>query len=211
MIGIYKITSPSGRIYIGQSINIEKRFRYYKRITCVQQPKLYNSLKKYGINNHLFEIINECDLNNLNDMERYYQELYNCIDKGLNCMLTKSKHFNGNHSKETKLKMSISSMGQKATFGFKGKNHSKESKEIISKKAIGHKRSLGIKRSDEQIKNISISKIGNKSKSKIVLNLENGIFYNSAKETAFTHGLKISTLTQRLNGYKKNDTQFIYA
>ena len=25
MIGIYKITSPSGRIYIGQSTNIEKR------------------------------------------------------------------------------------------------------------------------------------------------------------------------------------------
>lgn len=30
MIGIYKITSPSNRIYIGQSIDIEARWKSYK-------------------------------------------------------------------------------------------------------------------------------------------------------------------------------------
>jgi len=34
MIGIYKITSPSNKVYIGQSINIEKRFKSYKRYDC---------------------------------------------------------------------------------------------------------------------------------------------------------------------------------
>jgi group I intron endonuclease len=210
MIGIYKITSPSKKVYIGQSINIEKRFKYYNRISCEEQPKLYNSLKKYGVENHIFEIICECEITELNELERYYQELYNCIKKGLNCMFTKSKHFNGKHSEETKNKMSLSSIGQKATFGFKGKNHSLESKTIMSKKAIGHKRCLGMKRNCEQIKNISLSKIGNKSKSKLVLDLETGIYYASAKETSFVYGYKTSTLTQRLSGIKKNNTQFIY-
>ena len=30
MVGIYKITSPSGRVYVGQSTNIEKRFAEYR-------------------------------------------------------------------------------------------------------------------------------------------------------------------------------------
>ena len=48
-IGIYKIVSPSEKIYIGQSINIEKRWeKNYKTLKCKTQTKLYNSLKKYG-------------------------------------------------------------------------------------------------------------------------------------------------------------------
>lgn len=57
MQGIYKITSPSGKIYIGQSTNIEKRISRYKTLSCKKQVKLYNSLKKYGWDLHLFEII----------------------------------------------------------------------------------------------------------------------------------------------------------
>ena len=49
MQGIYKITNPKGKIYIGQSVNIEKRFSSYKSIrNCHYQIKLFNSLKKYG-------------------------------------------------------------------------------------------------------------------------------------------------------------------
>ena len=56
MVGIYKITSPSNKVYIGQSIDIEKRFSYYKRLSCKQQSKVYNSILKYGYENHVFEI-----------------------------------------------------------------------------------------------------------------------------------------------------------
>jgi hypothetical protein len=47
MIGIYQIISPSGKIYIGQSINIEQRKLQYLRLnrSCIG-PKLYNSIKK---------------------------------------------------------------------------------------------------------------------------------------------------------------------
>ena len=53
---IYKITSPSNKIYIGQTVNIIKRKSYYKKGDCKAQPKLYSSFKKYGWDNHLFEL-----------------------------------------------------------------------------------------------------------------------------------------------------------
>ena len=40
--GIYKITSPSNKIYIGQSINIYStwKYRYMNIATCKRQPKI---------------------------------------------------------------------------------------------------------------------------------------------------------------------------
>ena len=80
-------------MYIGQSINIEKRFANYSKIyNCNNQTKLYNSFKKYGVENHSFEVVIECKESQLNELERYYQDLYNVIHPkhGLNCKLTKS-------------------------------------------------------------------------------------------------------------------------
>ena len=56
MIGIYKITSPKGRVYIGQSIDILYRFKKYKQMQCKGQVRLYNSFLKHNVENHLFEI-----------------------------------------------------------------------------------------------------------------------------------------------------------
>ena len=112
MIGIYKITSPTKKIYIGQSINIEKRFKHYKSLRCKSQTKLYNSFLKYGYNNHVFEIIEECEISELNTRERYYQEIYNCIENGLNCVFVKTNDLSGLMSEESKIKMSISQTGK---------------------------------------------------------------------------------------------------
>ena len=45
-IGIYKITNPKGKVYIGQSININKRWNAYRNLKLKSQTKLLNSLKK---------------------------------------------------------------------------------------------------------------------------------------------------------------------
>lgn len=76
MIGIYKITNPKGKIYIGQSVNIKKRWYSYEKLYCKQQFYLYNSLVKYGIENHKFEIIEECLLEQLNEREIYWKQYY---------------------------------------------------------------------------------------------------------------------------------------
>tara|TARA_R110000868_G_scaffold397674_1_gene670449 strand:- start:51 stop:632 length:582 start_codon:yes stop_codon:yes gene_type:complete len=132
MIGIYKITSPSKKIYIGQSVNIEKRFIHYNNLICKQQVKLYNSFKKYGVNNHTFEILCKCEINELNNKERFYQDLFNvCSINGLNLTLTKSDDRSGKHSDETIKKMSIIQKTRKR------KKLSEETKNKIRIKAIG--------------------------------------------------------------------------
>ena len=103
--GIYKIISPTNKIYIGQSIDILNRIRYYKHPnSCRQQFKLQNSINKYGWDKHKFEIIEECDIKILNERERYWQDYYNSFKNGLNCRLTTSNDKSGKVSQETKNK-----------------------------------------------------------------------------------------------------------
>lgn len=87
IVGIYKITSPIGKINIGQSTNIENRWaNAYKNNKCKRQKKLYNSLKKYGVKNHTFEIIHLCKEEELNYWEDYYVKFYDTFNtpNGLN-------------------------------------------------------------------------------------------------------------------------------
>jgi group I intron endonuclease len=103
MIGIYKITNPTGKIYIGQSINLEKREDDYMKFRCDKQPKLYNSLKKYGWGQHIFEIIEKCSLEQLNEREIYWGLYYNVLEEnGLNLRLGDAR---GKCSEEMKKKI----------------------------------------------------------------------------------------------------------
>ncbi len=91
MVGIYKITSPSGKVYIGQSLDIENRWKGYNDSRCKGQTRIYNSIQKYGIENHTFETIEECLLEDLNRRERYWQDHYDVLGgNGLNCILTET-------------------------------------------------------------------------------------------------------------------------
>jgi len=96
---IYKIISPTKRIYIGQTINLKVRVQNYKRHNCRKQIKLYNSFNKYGFDNHVIQIIHVCNEGELNNLERYYQDLYCSTSRyGLNIRLTKSKDRSGKFS-----------------------------------------------------------------------------------------------------------------
>lgn len=183
MIGIYKITSPSKRVYIGQSTDIEKRFKAYEKINnrTKQQVRLYRSFVKYGVDKHKFEILEECLESELNEKERYYQDLYSAIGKnGLNCKLTKTNDRSGRYSEESRKNMSLGRMGSKnhmygrtgnkhPLFGlppeknpFYGKKHTEETKRIISEKAKGNTKFKGKKLSDESKLKISKANMGNK-------------------------------------------------
>lgn len=58
-LGIYKLTSPSGKHYIGQTTDIDKRLKHYKRVDCKTQVKLFRAIEKYGFENFLIEILYE--------------------------------------------------------------------------------------------------------------------------------------------------------
>jgi group I intron endonuclease len=147
--GIYKITNPNGEVYIGQSIDIYHRWnRYKKHIDCIKsQTKVYNSIKKYGIENHNFDIIESCGLDILNERERYYQDHYDSVNFGLNCKYTTTESKSGNLSNETKTKISKA---------LNNRIFTKEWKEKLSKSKIGKKLSKeSIKKRTESRKGYS--------------------------------------------------------
>jgi group I intron endonuclease len=110
MIGIYKITSPTNKIYIGQSTNIEQRWKdYNKMIRCKRQTRLYNSLKKYGPESHLFEILEECSEDKLLEKETYWKKYFKVLEIPSLCCRMDGR--GGKLSEETKDKISISSLG----------------------------------------------------------------------------------------------------
>jgi len=148
--GIYKITSPTGKIYIGQSVNIFKRWNSYNSLHCVKQIKLYSSLKKHGVKNHKFEVICQCSKEELNNLEIYYIDLYQCFNSefGLNL---KSGGDSKNISDETRAKLSKAMTGNKNGLG---KKHSDEYKRKMSEQR------KGIKFTDEHKAKLSAAKKG---------------------------------------------------
>lgn len=200
-VGIYKITNPKGRIYIGQSVDLENRFYHYKIMNCKKQPRLYNTFLKYGVENHDFEILEECDLSNLNERERYYQEKYNVLsNNGLNCVLTSYENVRGKMSEESKQKISEKNKG--INNGMYGK--------VSSKKGIKVSDEICKKQSESQkklYKNGYINPI-----SKQVINTQNGFIYNNSVEAWIASGLKYSSRHFRamLSGKKTNKTNFTF-
>jgi group I intron endonuclease len=136
MIGIYKIINPSGKIYIGESINIKERWDNYKRLECKRQRKLYYSLNKYGYDNHIFEILMECKSEDLKYFESCFQEIYVCVEKGLNLRYTGRDEKKQVWSYESRQRASESKKGKSAWN--KGKKTSKESIEKTRKALIKH-------------------------------------------------------------------------
>ena len=77
--GIYKITNLiNNKLYIGQSRFIMRRFQKHKSEAINNNPlPLYNAIRKYGIENFAFDVLEECEPKQLNDREAYYMFLYN--------------------------------------------------------------------------------------------------------------------------------------
>lgn len=200
MVGVYKIESPSGRIYIGQSTDIDKRFSYYKKLKCKTQAKLYRSLLKYGVESHSFEVIWLCNQYELNYFERKFQLKYNSVESGLNLRLTADEERSGYMSDETKLKMKNSSLN-KVPPSRKGKKHTAESK---IKMSLIHKEINKDGLSKERRLKMSISK------RKKVIDITTGFIYGSVKELSDLIKVKHGTLISWLNGNRSNKTSYRY-
>jgi len=139
MIGIYKFTSPTNKVYIGQSVDVKRRFREHR--TDPAPGKLKSSFSKHGFENHTFEILEECEISLLNERERHYQDFYDVLGpNGLNLKLTETNDKSGYLSLETRKKISEVQTGKtlskehKKKIGLKhlGKVFSKESREKVS-------------------------------------------------------------------------------
>lgn len=212
--GIYKITSPSGKIYIGQSINIKNRWLSYRSNPNNRQKRLERSLKKYGAENHQFDIIEYCTPDELNCSERFWQDEFDAIGKnGLNCVLVEC--------------------GEKRRVAQKGVN-SKSMPVIDIITGIRYK-SIGdaaqqLEICKESIKRYLNGTLINKTSLRYAEDFDNGVereirspknerkvkdlvtleIFNSVKEAALYYGINKSTLQDYLTGKYDNKTNLIF-
>lgn len=85
--GIYKIENKiNGKVYIGQSVDIERRWNEHKSRSLSKKHdkdynmKIYKAIRKYGLNNFKLSIIEECSEDKLRDKEIYWINYYNSMD-----------------------------------------------------------------------------------------------------------------------------------
>ena len=138
--GIYMIENKNtGQKYIGQSVDINRRYREHIRGINISHSYIDDAIQKYGINNFNFSIILKLpqDKELLNEMEKYYIWKYNTyLDK---------KHYNLTIGGESSPTLN-SDVAKKISQKQKGKNNS----------FYGHKHS------EEQKKKWSLQRKGNK-------------------------------------------------
>ena len=218
IIGIYKITSPSGKIYIGQSVNIYRRWYVYKNKNNLNIKTigilLYRSLKKHGYELHKFEIIEECLIKQLDKREIYWIKFYKSNREGLNIReggmspkntletieKIRNKAIGRKLSEEAKNKISESKKGNKNNLG---KKHTKEHNEKIGKANTG--RSFGKERSEKIIMKIS--------KPIIQYDLEGNFIkeWGSATMASRTLGFNQGQISRCCRGIRSNYKNFIFA
>lgn len=88
--GIYKITNiKNDKIYIGQSINIERRWK--RHLSASKNPKsheynapLHIDMRKFGDEAFEIEILEECNKEELNEKEKYWIEETKAFQYGYN-------------------------------------------------------------------------------------------------------------------------------
>lgn len=219
--GIYKITSPTGRVYIGESKNIYSRFIYYYKLRCKTQTKLYRSLKKHGWENHTFEIIEECDFDDLLCRERYWQDFYDSSSKGnLNCMLTECGDIKKVFSKESRDKLSVSLRGRAVTEETKKKqseNHTSKKEGYIHplkgldswNKGVSMTEEAKIKMIKTRIKNGSFKGCKNPNAKKVI-DTSTGEVFCTIKEASDYLNIHFMTLGNYLNNRTVNKTPLMF-
>lgn len=171
---IYKITSPTGRIYIGKTANIKNRFSQYRGLRCKSQPALYGSFITYGVDSHTFDILGEYDISVLSDMEVYFISKFDSMKNGLNCTKGGDGAFmigDDNVSKRPDVRAKM--VKAKRDFYDNGGIHPLK----------------GTKRSDETKAKIKEKRalqenFGGAIRHQILLDCETGIYYKSMKEAA---------------------------
>lgn len=146
---IYKYVSPSGKIYIGQTLNEERRRNEFLNMNNKYGGlKIFNARKKYGPENFTYEVIFEKEYNDilianeeLNKLEIFYIEKFNSIKNGYNisiggdsirCVML------DNDCKER----AINTLKKRYEEGtivnpFKGHKHTEKTKQVLREKALG--------------------------------------------------------------------------
>jgi group I intron endonuclease len=212
--GVYKITSPSNKIYIGSSISINDRLTNYRNGHLHLQRKLNASFNKYTAQAHKFELLEICCKENVRERERFYCLKYDTLGAlGLNLKIPHKGDGYSSISEETRKKLSEARIGEKNNmFGKKGelspnfgKKMPKDYCQKISERVSGDKHPMyGKKHSEEtrlKMRNSSkrISR-GNHSQAKKVLHVDTNKIWDCAIDCARENNISLNSLYKCLSG-----------
>lgn len=175
---IYKYTSPSGKVYIGQTIKEEVRKQQHK--ACYDDTYFHRAIKKYGYENFTYEVLfwtTSKDKNNLkvilDALERFYIRKFKSNDRkyGYNGTSGGEGTYDKVVGEETRMKLSAAA---------KGKHPSEETRKKLSDAMKGR----FVSAETRQKKSQTTKGRSNTWAHKKVLCIETGVIYNSIKEAA---------------------------
>lgn len=228
--GVYAVVNHKNQIYIGSSTNVKRRLKQHMNMYDNNSVKLFNSLKKYGVKNHEFIVIEYCCFHVLHERERYWGDFFHSLDreKGLNLMLPGYGEVKTVMSDETKKKIGLKHKNKKLSEEHKkaltkywvGKKQSED--HINKRKMFGEKNPAygksyfkGKKHTEENkrlfSRNASLNNMGgNNPKAKKVIDKQKNVVYPCAKDVSRKLGINYSTLRAWLQGRNKGDGRFEY-
>lgn len=86
--GIYKITGPDGRIYIGKSTDIKSRWQQHCKSAfhtgTISWAAIHDEMEKVGIDQFTFEVVERTPKENLTDREKFWIRFYDSDKTGFN-------------------------------------------------------------------------------------------------------------------------------
>lgn len=98
---IYKVTSPSGRVYIGQTTTtLEKRKFGHICLARKIDTKFARAIRKYGKNLSWEIVEDDIDVDKLNEREIFYISEFDSMENGYNCTSGGAWHDRGNIAKK---------------------------------------------------------------------------------------------------------------
>lgn len=204
---VYTITNLiNGKQYVGVTKNFKKRFKDHKAEMRGKTNKpLYNSMRKYGIENFKFEIICTCDLSNIEEKEKYFiKELKTFHPNGYN--MTSGGEYRKELSIESIEKIASKNRGRKHTGkalenirnGWKNKPPmTDETKRKLSESNTGKKRTTEQNEKNRlaQLGKIQSVETVNKRLNTIKERFPNGITFIATPEQKLANRLRNIELT----------------
>ena len=176
-ICIYKITNiVDKKVYIGQTINYNKRKNSH--ISHLKNKKhhneyLQNSWNKYGEDNFIIEIIEECKITELDKKEKYYIDFYNSTNTTLGYNLVDGGQVFREYSPELRKKMSEALKGRKFSELHKKRISKGQKGKIIKKESIEKQKTTALLNGKNKGQNNPNAIISNKIAKDIIMDLYN--------------------------------------
>ncbi|MCI4437872.1 MAG: hypothetical protein JHC33_13780 [Ignisphaera sp.] len=178
---VYKYTSPSGKHYIGKTINESRRkSRHIQDAKRGSNLPFHIAIRKYGIDAFTYEVI-VCNVPEylINPFEKYWINFYHAYSIGYNCTIG----------------------GE----GIAGRRHTENTKRIISEARKGNKDWLGKTHSKTSIIKMSIVKLGGSNPCAIpVINLSTSEVFPSGADAAKSIGLCTRAITKAIRLHTKS-------